>query len=119
MEQNTANKASKSNAKKVDSTAIRFDKSFMKQVAKLVDKANKKQFGRKVKPKNVLVNLLNLADDNLIENVIKKSQEESLTNKDQDAIFLKENLGKFQGTKEEFDEKMRQLMASFLSQNPA
>lgn len=119
MEQNTANKTSKPTAKKADSTAIRFDKAFMKQVTKLVDKANKKQFGRKVKPKNVLVNLLNLADDNLIEKVITKSQEESLTNKDQYALFLKENLSKFQGTKEEFDEKMRQLMASFLSQKPA
>ena len=119
MEQNTENKTIKAPKKKNDTTAIRFDKAFMRQVTKLVDKANKKQFGRKVKPKNMIVNLLRLADENLIEKVVKKSQEESLTNKDQDAIFLKENLGKFSGTKEEFDQKMRQLMASFLSQNPA
>tara|TARA_Y100000590_G_C15544660_1_gene948388 strand:+ start:112 stop:471 length:360 start_codon:yes stop_codon:yes gene_type:complete len=119
MEQNTANKTTKTATKKTDSTAIRFDKVFMRKISKLVDKANKKQFGRKVKPKNFLVNLLCLADDTLLEKVIQKSQEESLTSKDQDAIFLKENLGRFSGTKEEFDQKMRELMASFLSQNPA
>jgi len=117
MEQNTANKTSKSTAKKADSTAIRFDKVFMKQVSKLVDKANKKQFGRKVKPKNLLVNLLNLADDNLIKNVIKKSQEDSLSHSDKRELFLKKHMEKFSGSKEDFEEKMMELMSGFLSQN--
>lgn len=119
MEQNTASKTSKSTAKKADSTAIRFDKAFMKQVSKLVDKANKKQFGRKVKPKNLLVNLLNLADDNLIENVIKKAQEDSLSHSDKRELFLKEHMEKFSGSKEDFEEKMMELMSRFLSQNLA
>jgi len=85
--------------------------------SKLVDKANKKQFGRKVKPKNLLVNLLNLADDNLIENVIKKSQEDSLSHSDKRELFLKKHMEKFSGSKEDFEEKMMELMSGFLSQN--
>ena len=119
MEQNTVNKTAKTTTKKTDSVAIRFDKAFMKQVSKIVDKANKKQYGRKIKPKAIIVNLFSLIDEKLIDKTIKMAQEESLTNKDQDTIFLKENLSKFSGTKEEFDKKMKELMSSFLSQNPA
>lgn len=119
MEQNIENKTPKSNQKKVESTAIRFDKAFMKQVTRLVDKANKKQFGRKVKPKTILINLLSLADDRLIEKTIKKSQDESLTLSDRKEMFMKEHLGKFKGSKEEFEQKMMELMSGFLTQNQA
>ena len=119
MEQNTENKTIKAPTKKNDTTAIRFDKAFMRQVTKLVDKANKKQFGRKVKPKMFLVNLLGLADEKLIEKVIQKSQEESLSVNDKKEMYMKENLTKFKGTKEEFEQKMMELMTGFLSQNPS
>ena len=118
MEQNIENKTPKTTQKKNDSTAIRFDKVFMRQVTKLVDKANKKQFGRKVKPKAILVNLLNLADEKLLEKTIQKSQEESLTQSDRKEMFMKENLGRFKGNKEEFEQKMMELMSGFLSQSP-
>ncbi|MAE59368.1 MAG: hypothetical protein CME69_10835 [Halobacteriovorax sp.] len=118
MEQNIENKTPKSTQKKNDSTAIRFDKTFMRQVTRLVDKANKKQFGRKVKPKTILVNLFNLADEKLLEKTIQKSQEESLTQSDRKEMFMKENLGRFKGNKEEFEQKMMELMSGFLSQSP-
>jgi len=117
MEQNTVTKTAKTNTKKADSVAIRFDKAFMKQVSKIVDKANKKQYGRKVKPKTVLVNLLSLVDESLIEKVIKKSQQESLTLKDKKDKFIKDNLAKFNGTKDEMEEKMMEYFEGFLSQN--
>lgn len=119
MEQNIENKVPKTSHKKNDSTAIRFDKAFMRQVTKLVDKANKKQFGRKVKPKAILVNLLNLADEKLLEKTIQKSQEESLTQNDRKEMFMRENIAKFKGNKEEFEQKMMELMSGFLSQNQA
>ena len=118
MEQNIENKTPKITQKKNDTTAIRFDKTFMRQVTRLVDKANKKQFGRKVKPKAILVNLFNLADEKLLEKTIQKSQEESLTQSDRKEMFMKENLGRFKGNKEEFEQKMMELMSGFLSQSP-
>ncbi|MBT4792675.1 MAG: hypothetical protein HON90_13965 [Halobacteriovoraceae bacterium] len=118
MEQNTLNKTVKTNTKKTDSSAIRFDKAFMKTISKIVDKANKKQFGRKVKPKTILVNMLSLLDENLIDKVIKMSQENSLTHKDKKELFLKENLSKFSGSAEEMEAKMMEHFKGYLSQNP-
>ena len=45
MEQNKS--IAKSN--KNESTSIRFDKAFVKKLSKIVDKANKKAFGKKKK----------------------------------------------------------------------
>ena len=118
MEQNIENKNTKTPVKKNDTTAIRFDKTFMRQVTKLVDKANKKQYGRKVKAKALLTNLLELADEKLIEEVILKTQDESLSVNDKKEMYMKENLSKFKGTKDEFEQKMMELMSGFLSQNP-
>ena len=118
MEQNTLNKTVKSNAKKTDSSAIRFDKAFMKAILKIVDKANKKPFGRKVKPKNILVNMLALLDENLVNKVIKLSQEDSLTHKDRKELYIKKNLSKFGGSIEEMEVKMMEFFDGYLSQNP-
>lgn len=118
MEQNTENKTVKNATKKTDSTAIRFDKAFMKQISKLVDKANKKQFGRKVKPKSILVNLLKMAEPSLLENVVKKSQEESLSHNDKRELYLKERISKFSGSKEQLESKMMEVFDQYLSQYP-
>jgi hypothetical protein len=117
MEQNTTNKTVKTTTKKTDSVAIRFDKAFMKQVSKIVDKANKKPYGRKIKPKAIIVNLLGLIDENLLDKVIKKSQQESLTIKDKKDKFIKENLAKFGGSVEEMETKMMEHFMGYLSQN--
>lgn len=104
-------------SKRSEPTTIRFNRVFMKQIGKLVDKANKKQFGRKIRPGAIVENIFKLIDESLIDKAIKKTQEESLRPKDKKEIFLKENLGKFKGTKEEFEEKMMELMGVFISQN--
>lgn len=117
MEQNTTTKNVNKNLKKNDSSAIRFDKVFIKQVSRLVEKANKKQFGKKIKSKAILENLLKLADEKLIEHVIKQSQEESLTHNDKKEIFLKEKLSNFSGSKEQLELKMMEIFDQYLSQN--
>ena len=116
MEQNNTSKSIKKAAKNTDSTAIRFDKSFMRQVTRLVDRANKKPFGRKIKPKDIVKTLFSLVDDSLFEKVIRKVQEGSLTIDNKKEIFFKEHINKFEGSKEEFEEKMMELMKGFLSQ---
>lgn len=108
----------KSNTKKVDSVAIRFDKAFMKQVTRIVNKANKKQFGRKIKPKAILQNLLDIVDESVIEKVIKKTQDESLTIKDRKEMNFKQNMSLFGGSKEKYEQKMMELMDNYLSANP-
>ncbi|MFT6632828.1 MAG: hypothetical protein ACJAS4_002793 [Bacteriovoracaceae bacterium] len=119
MEQNTINKSTNTTIKKTESVAIRFDKSFMKQISKIVDKANKKQYGRKIKAKSIIVNTFSILDEKLIDKVIKKSQEESLSANDKKDMYMKENLTKFKGSKEEFEQKMMELMTGFLSQSPS
>ncbi len=118
MEQNNTSKPIKKAVKKTDSTAIRFDKAFMRQIARLVDRANKKPFGRKVKPKAILENLLKYADEKLLENVVKQAQEDSLTHTDKRELFLKEKLSKFSGSKEQLELKMMEVFDQYLSQNP-
>jgi hypothetical protein len=49
--------------------------------------------------------------------VIRKTQENSLTLENKKDIFLKENMNKFKGSKEDFEIKMMELMKGFLSQN--
>lgn len=114
-EQTTVQKV-KSNVKKTDSVVIRFDKSFMKQLTKIVDKANRKQFGRKIKPKNIIVELLNLADESLISKVLNNVQDKSLSTKDQKAILYKNIAGKFKGSIDELELKLLQKYAQEMSQ---
>lgn len=118
MEQKIDNKKTTPTAKKVDSTSVRFDKAFMKKVQRFVDKANRKQFGKKVRVNNFFVNLLNLADESLIEKVIKKSQDESLRLDDRKDINFKNNLSKFGGSRQKYEEKLMELMDKFVAENP-
>lgn len=108
----TLKKANKSN----NLMAIRFNNPFIAKLKKLVDRANKKSYGRKVKPSHIITQLFFLSDEVLKEKVIKQAQEESLTLKNREELFEKENLNKFGGSKEEFNEKMRELMGVHLSQ---
>ena len=103
--------------KKSDSFTVRFDKSFMKKVSRLVDRANKKPFGRKIRPRVILETLLGLADEKLLESVVKKAQEDSLSHNDKKEAFLKEKLSKFGGSKEQLELKMMALLNQHLSQN--
>lgn len=119
MEQTSTTKQTKKVTKKNDSSAIRFDKTFMRQIARLVEKANKKPFGRKVKPKAILENLLKLADENLLDKVIKQAQDDSLSHSDKREIFLKDKLSNFSGSKEDLEMKMMEVFDQYLSQNPA
>ncbi len=117
MEQTNTQKPVRKTTKKSDSSAIRFDKTFMRQIARLVDRANKKQFGRKIKAKDIIKTLFTLADESIIEKVVKSTQEDSLTLENKKEIFMRENLSKFEGNKEDFEQKMMELMSGFLSQN--
>ncbi len=124
MEQNHISKKrepkpalAKKTPKRRDSFGIRFNKEFMKKISKLVDRANKKPFGKKVVPRAIIENLLHLADDKLLDNIIKKSQEESLSHNDKREIFLKEKLSQFSGSKEQLELKMMEVFNQYLSQN--
>jgi hypothetical protein len=112
MEQNSTNKVQKSNAKKHESVAIRFDKAFIKQINRLVDKANKKQFGRKIKSKNIITSLFEISETILIEKAIERSQQKSLTHKDDKEKFLKEQVSKLGGTVESIEKKMMELFVA-------
>lgn len=118
MEQNIENKNTKTISKKVSSGTIRFEKGFMKDINKLVDKANKKEFGRKIKPKVILINLLKLATPQLLDEVVKRSQEDSLSHNDKRELFIKEKMSKFRGSKEQLEAKMMEVFDQYLSQNP-
>lgn len=103
--------------KKRGFSAVRFDRDFMKKVSRLAEKANKKPLGRKVTPKAILENLLYLADDSLLERVVKKAQEDSLSHSDKRESFLKDRLAKFNGSKEQLELKMMEIFDQYLSQN--
>ena len=82
-----------------------------------MEKANKKPFGEKIKSRAILENLFNLADEKLLENVIKKAQEESLSHCDKREVFINEKLSKFNGSKEKLELKMMEVFDQYLSQN--
>ncbi len=103
--------------KKSESSMIRFHRSFMRKISKLVDRANKKPFGRKVKPGDILENLFHLADDSLLAKTVKKTQEDSLSHSDKREVFLMEKLSKFNGSKEQLELKMMEVFDQYLSQN--
>ena len=118
MEQhNNIIKPVRKSPKKRDSSAIRFNKDFMKKISRLVEKANKKSFGRRVKPKAILENLFYLADESLLGRVIKKAQEDSLSHNDKREAFLKERLANFSGSREQLELKMMEVFDQYLSQN--
>lgn len=108
---------SKTKTNKNESTSIRFDKSFIKKLAKVVDKANKKPFGKKIYAKDILVNLFEITSDENIQKVIAKCQEDSLTHKDKRELFIKQSAAKLGGSPEQVEKKMMELMNSYLSQN--
>ena len=117
MEQNNISSPVRKVTKKNDSSSVRFSKNFMKKVSKLVDRANRKSFGRSVKPNMILESLFSLADNSLLERVIKKVQDESLSHSDRREAFLKERLAKFNGSKEQMELKMMEVFDQHLSQN--
>ena len=117
MEQNTTSKISKNNTKKNESTAIRFDKEFMKKLKRIVDKANKKPMGKKVMPRHIVTILFELVEESLIEKVINLAQEQSLTINNKKDIFTKKNAAKLGMSKEELELKMMEVFESHLSQN--
>ena len=118
MEQdNNIAKPVRKSPKKSDSFAVRFNKDFMRKILRLVEKANKKSFGRRVKPKAILENLLHLADDSLLARVIKKAQEDSLSHNDKREAFLKERLANFNGSREQLELKMMEVFDQHLTQN--
>ncbi len=117
MEQDNILKPARKASKKSDSSAIRFHRDFMRKVSKLVDRANKKSFGKTMRPGAILENLLHLADDKLLEEVVKKTQEDSLSHNDKREVFLREKLTKFNGSKEQLELKMMEVFDQYLSQN--
>ena len=65
-----------------------------------------------------MVNLFEMADEKLIEKAIKKAQDDSLSQRDRQELFIKENVGKFGGNRAQFEAKMQELMEGFLLQKP-
>ena len=117
MEQNQKNNVVKKVNNQNDSSVIRFDKTFMKSIKKHVDKANKKQFGKIVRAKHIITHLVALADNDLINKAIQYAQEDSLSLSDKKDLKFKENMSKFGGSREKYEEKMMELMDQFLLQN--
>ncbi len=103
--------------RKNDYSTVRFNRDFMKKVSKLVDRANKKSFGRKIKPGMILESLFSLSDEKLLEKAIKKAQENSLSLNDKREVFFKERLTKFNGSKEQMELKMMEIFDQYLSEN--
>jgi hypothetical protein len=101
---------SKTKANENESTSIRFDKSFIKKLAKIVDKANKKSFGKKIYAKDIIAKIFEISDEVIVQKVIKESQEDSLSHKDKRELFLKENASKFGGSIEQMEQKMMELL---------
>lgn len=114
MEQSVSNGVVRPKTTKRTSSSIRFKHQFIKQVKRITDKANKKDLGRRIKLSEVLEQIFNQADEALIEKAIKICQEKSLSPEDKKAIFIKDKLSQFQGTREEFDQKMMELMENYL-----
>ena len=73
---------------------------------------------RKIKPKVILINLLKLATPQLLDEVVKRSQEDSLSHNDKRELFIKEKMSKFRGSKEQLEAKMMEVFDQYLSQNP-
>lgn len=119
MEQTNTAKQPKNVAKKSDSSAIRFDKTFMRQVTRLVERANKKPFGRKVKPKNIITLLMSMVDETLLDKVIRQAQEESLTHKDKKLQFAKEIQSKVGGSLEQIEQEMMEMYRKLKLQEQA
>ena len=117
MEQHNTPTSVRKVTKKGDSSSVRFSKNFMKKVSKIVDRANRKSFGRRVKPNMILESLFNLADEKLLEASVKKAQEDSLSHSDKREAFLKEKLSKFSGSKEQLELKMMEVFDQYLSQD--
>ena len=69
-----------------------------------------KAFGKKIYPKDIIINLFELSDEAIVQKAIKKSQEESLTHKDKRELFIKESAAKFGGSPEQVEAKMMELM---------
>ena len=118
MEQDNIKK-SKKTAKKNDFLTVRFGRDFMRKVSKLVERANRKPFGRKVRARMILESLFSLADEKLLEGAVKKAQEDSLSHTDKREAFLKEKLSKFGGSREQLERKMMEVFDQHLSQNRA
>lgn len=113
MEQNKSTTKTNKN----ESTSIRFDKVFVKKISKLVDKANKKTFGKKVYPKDIISKLFELSDESMIQKAVNESQEDSITHKDRKKMFLKEFASKVSGGVEALESEMMELLKQKYSQN--
>ena len=117
MEQNNSQKPVKKVQKKWDYSTVHLNRDFMKKVLRLVERANKKSFGKKVNSKMILENLFYLADEKLLEKVVKKTQEDSLSHNDKREAFFKERLSQFKGSKEQMELKMMEIFDRYLSEN--
>ena len=117
MEQSVSNNVVRPQIAKRASSSIRFNTQFIRKVKRVVDKANRKDLGRKIKLNDVLEQFFLQADEDLIQKVITICQENSLNAEDKKTKFIKEKLSKFNGTRQEFDFKMMELMENFLESN--
>ena len=100
-----------------DKKCVYFDKEFSKKITRLVEMANKKTLGRKIRIKDFIIMLLDTARSDLIEEVIRKVQDNSLSVVDKRELFIKENLNRFGGNRDEMEKMMMKLMDGYLSQN--
>ena len=114
MEQKKLEIVAKVKEKKKDYGIIRVDQALLKRVKRLVDKANKKSLGKRVKARDILANLLDVVGEEVIGKAIKIAQEKSLSFKEKQEAFVKANMGRFKGDREQFERKMVELMGDFL-----
>ena len=117
MEQSKTTKPVKRVSKRKSYSVARLSKDFMRSVSRLAEKANRKRFGRRIRPKDILESLFSLADEKLLEKAIKKAQENSLSLGDRREAFLKERLSQFNGSKEQMELKMMEIFDQYLSEN--
>lgn len=89
MTEPTKNMANKK-GKKLNTISIRVETIDKHKITTFLSKVNKKTYGRRVKVSDLIKTLLNGIDDELI----KKLQDQSLTNKDKIEIAFKDHVSK-------------------------
>lgn len=116
METSENKKQIKSNSKKLNTAGIRVNKDTRRDLARLVEKVNKKQFGKKVKISEVIALAITLIG----EKHIQELQQFSLTNADKIEMQYKDYIRQNGSiSKDDFLGKLHDLMLGKMAPNEA
>ena len=113
MEQSDNKKVTTAASKKLNTTGIRVDKDTRRIIARILDKLNKKQFGKRVKANQLIALAIGLLNDDHY----KQLQKQSLSNADKLEMQFKEYVRQHGSiSKDEFLGKLHELFIGQMSQ---